>query len=172
MVKEAYDIDASCESPAYMSTHASFRRRYNHRVLQWQFGHRFGNAQCGEEEIDMRRRPQMETLIALLAICDGGPLLNRWIPSQRPVARSFDVFFFDLRPNKRLDKQLGRMQWSLSSEYLRIILGMGSGNEGRRYCVTPSLIGRAYTQNDPCVLSAVNFQAPCLSYQSPTDSGY
>ena len=28
----------------------------------------------------------------------------RWIPAQRPVTRSFDVFF-DLRPNKRLSKQ-------------------------------------------------------------------
>ena len=30
---------------------------------------------------------------------------HRWIPSQRPVTRSFDVFF-DLRLNKRLSKQL------------------------------------------------------------------
>ena len=29
-----------------------------------------------------------------------------------------------------------------------IILGMGSANERRRYYVTPSLIGRAHTQND------------------------
>ena len=29
---------------------------------------------------------------------------QRWIPSQRPVTRSFDVFF-DLRPNKLLSKQ-------------------------------------------------------------------
>ena len=30
-----------------------------------------------------------------------------------------------------------------------IILGMGSASERRRYYVTPSLIGRAHTQNDP-----------------------
>ena len=30
---------------------------------------------------------------------------HRWIPTQRPVMRSFDVFF-DLRLNKRLSKQL------------------------------------------------------------------
>ena len=30
-----------------------------------------------------------------------------------------------------------------------IILGVGSANERRRYYVTPSLIGRAHTQNDP-----------------------
>ena len=30
--------------------------------------------------------------------------IHRWIPSQRPVTRSFEVFF-DLRLNKRLSKQ-------------------------------------------------------------------
>ena len=30
-----------------------------------------------------------------------------------------------------------------------IILGMGSANERRHYCVMPSLIGRAHSQNDP-----------------------
>ena len=34
---------------------------------------------------------------------------HRWIPSQRPVTRSFDVFF-DLRLNKRLNKQ-SRRRW-------------------------------------------------------------
>ena len=29
-------------------------------------------------------------------------------------------------------------------------LCMGSANERRRYYVTPSLIGEAHTQNDPC----------------------
>ena len=41
----------------------------------------------------------------------------------------------------------------LSTQYTRlnagIILGVGSANEGRRYNVTSSLIGLAYTQNDP-----------------------
>ena len=41
-------------------------------------------------------RHQMETFSASLAICAGN--------SQRPVTRSFDVFF-DLRLNKRLSKQ-------------------------------------------------------------------
>ena len=34
---------------------------------------------------------------------------HRWIPAQRPVTRSFDVFF-DLRLNKRLSKQ-SRRRW-------------------------------------------------------------
>ena len=44
-------------------------------------------------------RHQMETFSMLLALCDS-PLAGEF-PAQRPVTRSFDVFF-DLRPNKRL----------------------------------------------------------------------
>ena len=46
----------------------------------------------------------METFAMLLAICAGYSLVTDEFPSQRPVMRSFDVFF-DLRPNKRLSKQ-------------------------------------------------------------------
>ena len=49
-------------------------------------------------------RHQMETFSALLAICAGNSLVLGEFPSQRPVTRSFDVFF-DLRLNKRLSKQ-------------------------------------------------------------------
>ena len=49
-------------------------------------------------------RHQMETFFALLAICAGNsPVLGEF-PPQRPVTRSFDVYF-DLRPNNRLSKQ-------------------------------------------------------------------
>ena len=51
-------------------------------------------------------RHQMETFSALLAICAGYSLVSGEFPTQRPVTRSFDVFF-DLRLNKRLCKQLG-----------------------------------------------------------------
>ena len=43
----------------------------------------------------------METFSALLAICAGNSPVPGEFPTQRPVARSFDVYF-DLRPNKRL----------------------------------------------------------------------
>ena len=46
----------------------------------------------------------METFSALLAICAGNSPVHGEFPAQRPVTRSFDVFF-DLRPNKRLSKQ-------------------------------------------------------------------
>ena len=49
-------------------------------------------------------RHPMETFSALLALCAGNSTVTGEFPSQRPVSRSFDVFF-DLRLNKRLSKQ-------------------------------------------------------------------
>ena len=46
---------------------------------------------------------QMETFSVLLAICAGDSVSGKF-PAQRPVTRSFDVFF-DLRLNERLSKQ-------------------------------------------------------------------
>ena len=46
---------------------------------------------------------QMEAFSALLAICAG-----EFTGDQRPVTQSFDVFF-DLRPNKRMSKQMVRL---------------------------------------------------------------
>ena len=46
----------------------------------------------------------METFSALLAICAGNSPVPGEFSAQRPVKRSFDVFF-DLRLNKRLSKQ-------------------------------------------------------------------
>ena len=43
----------------------------------------------------------METFSALLAICAGNSPVTGELPAQRPVTRSFDVFF-DLRLNKQL----------------------------------------------------------------------
>ena len=52
-------------------------------------------------------RHQMETLSALLALCAGNSPVTGEFPSQRPVTRSFDVFF-DLRLNQKLFKQSRR----------------------------------------------------------------
>ena len=49
-------------------------------------------------------RHQMETFSTLLAICAGNSPVTDEFPTQRPVTRSFDVFF-DLRLNKQLSKQ-------------------------------------------------------------------
>ena len=45
----------------------------------------------------------METFSALLAMRAGNSPINGEFPAQRPVTRSFDVFF-DLRLNKQLGK--------------------------------------------------------------------
>ena len=47
---------------------------------------------------------QMETFSALLVLCAGNSPVSGEFPAQRPMTRSFDVFF-DLRLNKRLSKQ-------------------------------------------------------------------
>ena len=49
-------------------------------------------------------RHQMETFSALLTICAGNSPVPGEFPTQRPLPRSFDVFF-DQHPNKRLSKQ-------------------------------------------------------------------
>ena len=49
-------------------------------------------------------RHQMENFSVLLALCAGNSPVPGEFPSQRPVTRSFDVFF-DLRLNKWLSKQ-------------------------------------------------------------------
>ena len=46
----------------------------------------------------------METFSALLAICAGNSPVPGEFPAQRPVTRSFHVFF-DLRLNNALSKQ-------------------------------------------------------------------
>ena len=48
-------------------------------------------------------RHQMETFSALLAICAENSPVPGEFPAQRPMTRSFEVFF-DLRLNKRLSK--------------------------------------------------------------------
>ena len=49
-------------------------------------------------------RHEMEAFSALLALCAGNSLVTGEFPTQRPVTRSFDIFF-DLRLNKQLNKQ-------------------------------------------------------------------
>ena len=51
----------------------------------------------------------MKTFSALLALCAGNSPVTGEFPSQRPVTRSFDVFF-DLRLDKRLSKN-SRRRW-------------------------------------------------------------
>ena len=54
---------------------------------------------------------------ALLALCVGNSLVTSEFPSQRPVTRSFDVFY-DLHLNKWLSKQLWRRWFEMPSRSL------------------------------------------------------
>ena len=62
-------------------------------------------------------RHQMETFSALLALCTGNSPVTGEFPAQRPVTRSFDVFF-DLHRNKRLNKQSRRWCFETPSRSL------------------------------------------------------
>ena len=62
-------------------------------------------------------RHQMGPFSALLALCAGNSLVTGEVPSQRPVTRSFGVFF-DLRLNKRLSKQSIRRWFETPSRSL------------------------------------------------------
>ena len=59
----------------------------------------------------------METFSALLALCARNSPATGEFPSQRPVTRSFDVFF-DLRLNKRLTKKSWGWWFETSSRSL------------------------------------------------------
>ena len=67
----------------------------------------------------------METFSALLVIWAGNSPVPGEFPTQRPVTRSFDVYF-DLRPDKRLSKQswgwwfetLSHSLWRHRNEYV------------------------------------------------------
>ena len=65
-----------------------------------------------------RWRHQMETFSALLAICAGNSPVPGEFPAQRPVTRSFDVFF-ELRLNKQLNKQSWGWWFGKGSRSLR-----------------------------------------------------
>ena len=70
-----------------------------------------------ERTIPIMMTSSNETFSALLAICAGNSPVPGEFPTQRPMTRSFDVFF-DLHLNKRFSKQswgwwLETLSWSL-----------------------------------------------------------
>ena len=76
------------------------------RIDYFQMIMTFDTAVSGEDDWDSVAwwSHQMETFSALLAICAGNSPVPSEFPTQRPVTRSFYVFF-DLPLNKRLSKQ-------------------------------------------------------------------
>ena len=75
-------------------------------------------------------RHQMETFSVLLALCAGNSSVTGEFFAQKPVTRSFDVFF-DLRLNKHLSKQ--SWGWWLETPYCLL---WRHCNEGNSYIVT------------------------------------
>ena len=73
-------------------------------------------------------RHQMEPFSASLALCAGNSPVSGEFPAQRPVTRSFDVFF-DVRVNKRLSKQ----SWGWWFEMLSRSLWRHRTQEMRKY---------------------------------------
>ena len=69
-------------------------------------------------------RHQMETFSALMAICEGNPLVNGRFSSQRTVTRSFDDFF-DLRRKKRLWMRLSWCHWNGKMAFKGFTIALG-----------------------------------------------
>ena len=94
------------------TVHSSFLREFSgavvfrrKRIPYLLYKHNLSGGECPDVRISRCWwRHQMETFSALLAICAGNSPVTGEFPSQRPVTRSFDVFF-DLSLNKRLSKQ-------------------------------------------------------------------
>ena len=80
-------------------------------------------------------RHQMETFFALLALCAGNSPVSGEFPAQRPVTRSFGVFF-DLRLIKRLSKQ----SWGWWFETLSSPLWRHCNASHRSHQMTPKLM--------------------------------
>ena len=78
----------------------------------------------------------METFSALLALCAGNSPVSGEFPAQRPVTRSFDVFF-DLRPNKRLNKngEAGDLRRHCA-HYDVIVMPLASLSDDLSHCTT------------------------------------
>ena len=105
--------------PWPISKHRILGRRWINLLRHISFVYTWRHITCNEDQLYpifiaalmrgtelhlSRWRHQMETFSALLAICAGNSPVPGEFPAQRPVTRSFDVFF-DLRPIKRLSKQ-------------------------------------------------------------------
>ena len=69
----------------------------------------------------------METFSALLAICAGNSPASGEFPAQRPVTRSFDVFF-DMCLNKRLRKQSWGWWFETLYAHYDVIVMMNTNN--------------------------------------------
>ena len=94
----------SCTSQQTFEQTMEWRLIWDVRTLMWRHCNDMASNATMHFCIPTWWHHQMETFSALLAICAGNSPVPGEFPTQRPVTRSFDVYF-DLRPNKRLSKQ-------------------------------------------------------------------
>ena len=84
--------------------------------MEWSGDYNLSRPSGGCHDIPLWRH-QMGTSSALVAVCAGNSPVTGEFPAQRPVTRSFEVFF-DLRRNKRLSKQSWGWQFETPSRPL------------------------------------------------------
>ena len=87
-------------SPKYISSDLVIKKLAFVQIMTWL-------RPDAKPHLNLWWRHQMETLSALLAICAGNSPVTGEFPAQRPVTRSFDVFFV-LRLDRQLSKPWGR----------------------------------------------------------------
>ena len=122
----------------------------------------------------------METFSASLAICAGNSPVPGEFPTQRPVTRSFDVFF-DLHTNRRLSKQwwgwwfetLSRPLWRHRNDLepswnVYILVDQWSAPHGGQcwdYCsVTPSSLSKRSLSEIRSMVSYKTQVSPLLTH--------
>ena len=121
----------------------------------------------------------METFSASLAICAGNSPVPGEFPAQRPVTRSFDVFF-ELSLNKRLGKQLGgwwfeklsRPVWRHCNETTESIIGSWKVNYFRSNSGVAKAADSDYTiTTSSSILRQFHWLPCCSSCCEQTRSG-
>ena len=95
-------------------TTSSYSARIERNIRSQNWRHAYEEPHSTLDTRYARWRHQMDTFSALLALCVGNLPVTCEFPSQRPVMRSFGVFF-DLRMNKWLSKQSKRRWFGTSS---------------------------------------------------------
>ena len=102
-------------------------------------------------------RHQIETFSALLAICAGNSPVTGEFSSQRPVTRSFDVFY-NLRLNKRLSKPWGWWfetpscsLWRHCNEYVSVLKCLNMFNWPYQiHLIKTAAFGAGESPSSPC----------------------
>ena len=133
---------------------------YSPELLDWHWGNNWSQVR---EYLWWRH--QMETFSALLALCVGNSPVTGEFPIQRPVTRSFDVFF-DLHLTKQLRKQSWGWWFVTLSRPLR-----------RHSNVIKSVTTRTKNQEQSDTNFAANSRAggchndnlPCIKLWEPND---